>query len=174
MATIPTTYPRGPYKKFYYDSLERLEAKHHPQVSLIGPALGTASDGLDRVGAGASVSVPISDDYNLGVGYLYYPFNTERIMSGHHLEIFLGLPEKLVWGEWRFGLFTDLSSLESWKEVKDNGGIGGAFAGLSLPVFTFLKHGSVGMWLEGGAGYVFGSQRFGTIFLGGTEAKWMF
>lgn len=174
MAAIPTEYPRGPYKRFHYDSLERLEARHHPQIALIGPVVGTASDGLDRIGAGAAISIPLSDAYNLGVGYLNYPFKTERIMSGHRVEIYLGLPEKLRWGEWRFGIFADLSSLDSMEDIKKNGGLSGAFAGLSLPIFTFLKHGSAGLWLEGGAGYVFESQRFGTILLGGTEVKWMF
>lgn len=174
MAITPTEYPRGPDRRYYFESMERVKSRHHPEISLIAPVIGTASDGLDRIGFGGTLSVPISDDYNLGVGYLNYPFTAERIINGHHFEAFLAVPDKLQWGEWRFGVFTDLSSFESWKDNEKNGGLAGAFAGLILPVYTFWKHASVGLMVEGGLGYVFGNKRMGTMLQGGGTAVWKF
>jgi hypothetical protein len=173
MASEPTQYPRGPYRQRYFESMARLEAKHHPKISLIPISLGTASDGYERVGAGGRFSFPITKDFNLGVGYLYYPFETKSLMPGHHFETFLEVPEMLPWGEWQTGIFADISSFETVEDSR-KGGIGGVFVGLALPIFSFSKNLRIDLMLQGGLGYVMETEKIGGLFQSLAGIIWMF
>ncbi|MBI2341114.1 MAG: hypothetical protein HYU98_00055 [Deltaproteobacteria bacterium] len=41
MPVESTQYPRGPYRQHYFESMARLEARHHPKISFIPIAFGT-------------------------------------------------------------------------------------------------------------------------------------
>ncbi|MBI2092104.1 MAG: hypothetical protein HYT75_03820 [Deltaproteobacteria bacterium] len=172
MPVESTQYPRGPYRQHYFESMARLEARHHPKISFIPIAFGTASDGYERIGAGGRFSFPISKHFNLGLGYLNYPFETKRLMSGHHFETFLEVPEMLPWGEWQTGVFADFSSFDTVDETR-KGGIGGIFVGLALPLYSFGKHLRIDLMLQGGLGYVMESEKIGGLFQSAAGLIWM-
>lgn len=163
-------YPRGPYRHLAEEFKDPIRLK----FSLKGPSIGFASDDFYRLGGGANLSFPLTKQFHIGAGYGYYPFSTEKTFQGHHFEAFVEAPQKLAWGIFRMGLFSEVASLTSKETFQSKGGLSGIFTGVHLPLLNLGKKSDIQLGVQAGVGPKHGDWGIGTLLLASLELSLKF
>lgn len=160
---IKNLNPRGPY-----GHLLKKEGTEF-NLGLLPLVVGYGPKGPYRFGSGGKASIPMTNELNLGGSYINNYLPTSKTFRGHHFELGIELTEKLLWGTWRFGLFSELASLSSWRKIKENGGIGGIFVGADMPIVNLSRRIDLKLCVEAGLGPEFDDFDLGNILIGALE-----
>ncbi len=135
--------PRGPYREHYYTQLE-MDRAGKPFMLLAPQTIVLyGNDKRFRANVGGSLIVPLpkSSPCDLGFGYHLSPVDDDMLFGGHRFSLFASVTRNSWLQHIRAGVYGELGSMTSWKELQNDYSIGAEVAAsISLVPASWRPH----------------------------------